>query len=377
MRLEDLLHEQAAEAPLEPATFASVAHRARVIRRRRTVATTVGAVAAASVLLVLPPVLMGHTVQHAEPSVPSPTALTSTAAPGPSGITAPLTVVTVQPSGQPEDRTFGNALLVPYWSAGQLIAPDGTPTPLAARPEAFAYDPQARQWAVTVEGVKGTQLVLLAANGQHVGATVASFPRGVGYDPNAGLVRITRTPGGRWTLVTAARTFDLGAQLTNASVDGFEANGDVRLTIDDEPRTAHLADGTVEPAERALGFPSADLHYTAVIGDPGHVIPGSHQVDADGASGAISIVDPATRRPIISFLAPRNGVFGPWAWEGEDIAALVFERSSPASADGTWTLVRLYRTGYLVGRSASWPGRIDAPPYLFETNATSAQVTAP
>jgi hypothetical protein len=373
MDLEDLLREQASRARLTPLSVASVSARARRIRRRRTAGAVAGAVAAVTVVVGGSAVLLdggrpGATppIAHSPSSVASPSAAARTGR-----------VVRVEPSAHHDvEQTFNDALRVPSWADGQLVAPDGTHAPLAQRPFAFAYDPVARQWAVTASATDGTHVMLLDQQGQEIEAPAPSVPSGVAYSHATGLVRIAGT-NGRWTLVTPARTFDLGRDGTEISIDGFDDNGDVLLTVGRRPKVAHLADGSVEAASRQTIYPSADGLYAALIGDPDHDVPGSEEWDADGATGTIRVAQAGTLQTLVAFLAPRNGFFGPWTWDGDSIVTLVFERAAPTSPTGTWTLVRLGAEGYQVGRSARWPGRIDAPPYLFETRASSGGTGTP
>lgn len=414
--LQDALRRTAEEAPLRSADLGVVRARARSIRRRRASVAVGGSVAAIAVIAGLGVALAPGGTDHAVPPVTSNSALptpsetsstTPTASPDDGLPQFPTgTVFHVSTTVTDVGQTDGSAERVPYWRDGALVAPDGSRTPLKDRPDAVALDTQGDWWLIT--GGDTSELEQLSPDGRPLDPPVESVPHGLLAAPGREAT-ITKGPHG-WVLTTNDRAIDLSGVTANARVDGFLANGDVVYTPDGiHERVAHVPTGstaaapgmswfrsspagddavlrddgtwTVEGPNGAtawtLGWASVgglsdDGRYVALVGDPNGLVPGSEEWDEPDATGTLWIRDTADGSPVSVFTAPSDGFFGPWTWEGDDILALVFERDSSGSRTGTWTLVRLAPDGYKLVRSTSWPGRIDAPPYVFGAGVTPA-----
>lgn len=415
--LHDALRRTAESAPLEAADLGVIRARARTIRRRRAVVAVGGSIAAVAVIAGVGLTLAPHGADHAvppiasTPAVPTPTETSQKPEVG--------QVFHVSTRVTDVSQTDPSAERVPYWRDGQLVAPDGTTTPLADRPDAVALDTQGDWWVIR-ETDAGTQLVQLSPDGQVKEATDAegqvlapaeSVPHGMAAAPGREADIIKRPDG--WVLTLGDMSIHLPRVTDNARVDGFLPGGKVAFTADGtHEQVADPAQGTIEPlagtslvratltgltgllAEAndhgtwtvqgadgshpwsadwaGVGGFSPSGKYVALVGDPQHLVPGSQDWDADGATGTLWIRGAIDGSPVAVFTAPRGGFFGPWTWEGDDILTLVFERDSTTSTTGTWSLARLSADGYKMIRSASWPGRIDAPPYLFGAAVTPA-----
>jgi hypothetical protein len=411
--LYDALRQRAESAPLQSADLGIIRARARSIRRRRAAIAVVGSAAAVAVIAGLGFALAPNGANHAVPPVSSTSAVptpTATASETPNDllpekpVVGPLFTVSTQVTGV--GQTDAGAERVPYWRDGQLVAPDGTPTPLKDRPDAVALAQDGSWWVTTT--TDNTQLTHLSAAGHPIGTSARSVAKGIAAAPGR-LATISMSSGG-WVLTTNNRTFDLQNLTPYAQVDGFAANGDVYFNPGDGiERLAHVADGTIEKLPHVAlvdtsptgltalamddgnwlvqdsdgadrwsmdfasidGF-SPDGRYVSLLGDQHDLVKGSQYWDEEGITGTLWIRGASDDSPVAVFNAPRGGFFGPRAWEGGDILALVFERDSAAGQTGTWTLVRLSADGYKMVRSASWSGDIHTPPYVFGTAVTPA-----
>jgi hypothetical protein len=396
--IKDALSRVADASAPSPLSLEHVRGRARQIRRRRTTAAILGSAAAVAAIAGLGVVVMPSGSN--DDSLP-PASHTPSADPSPSKAAETDALGPVLPDrlDVPAEQTFNDTPRVPIWHDGQIEDVDGSATPLADRPLAFAKDTKLDQWVVVREEEAHAQLVRLAADGTVVGQPVNTFADGLAVGPDGQVATITEQKDG-WVLSVDEERLALGRTIEWAALEGFttrqevvvQMDGTVRLadaykgTLTDVPGAAAAVPSQTLPltavgrddgtwvAQREDGSTqwsldwagvssfSPDGRYVALVGDPKHRIAGSADWDSDHATGTLWIRTAGDLLPVAAFTAPPDGYFWSWTWDGDQLLATVYSRDT-----GQWSLVRLSADGVTVGRATAKPGGGEEPAYVFPT----------
>jgi hypothetical protein len=395
--IKDALGRVADASAPTPLSLEHVRGRARQIRRRRTTTAVIGSAAAVAAIAGLGVALMPSTGRDGSlpPATRTPSVTPSvTEAPGADEV-GPVHRVRTD---VPVEQTFNDEPRVPYWLDGQIIDTDGSATPFPDRPFTFAKDPQTHDWVVIQVGEAHAELVRITDDGRQVGAAVPSFENGLAVGPGGELVTITQD-GSRSILTAGDRVMDLGPGLEYTEIHGVTSNGDVLFqgadgSVDIARPDAQLIEPATPPASAAVTSPqrqfvayaddstwrmqdesgtplwsvdwagvssfSLDGAYVALTGDPKHRVPGSAEWDSPHATSTIWIRTSGSLLPTAAFVAPENGYFWSWVWDGDDLLANLYQRDT-----GEWSQVRLAADGFTVGRGRTRPGGGEEPPYVF------------
>ncbi|SFC71661.1 hypothetical protein SAMN04487968_11023 [Nocardioides terrae] len=387
-----------ASAPT-PLSLEQVRGRAKQIRRRRTTTAVLGTAAAVAAIAGL-----GVAIAPSDSGNDSVPPASQTADATPSATPTAQDANAVGPVfavklAVPADQTSGAEPRVPYWSDGQIIDSDGSVTPFPDRPATFVRDEASGDWVVVVLDEAHADLVRVTDAGQRVGQPVPTFERGLAVGPRGEIVTLTQH-NTRTTLTAGDHVVDLGTGLEWSQIYGVMPNGDVVVQGADGVEVVHLATDTIEsvpsPATAVTSVPtglvaygrsdgtweardpdgatrwtvdwagvnsfSPNGRYVALVGDREHRIPGSTDWDSATATSTIWIRTAADLLPVAAFVAPENGYFGSWTWDGDELLADLYDRGS-----GEWSLVRLSGDGFTVGRGTAQKGGGEQPAYVFGT----------